>query len=191
MPPSRNQRPRTRGPVALTGTPGSGKTAVARALRDRYRSVEVADLALAVGAGRRTGRTVEVDLARLRRRWRTHLAAAPVDLVVGHLAHLLPIRDIVVLRCRPIELERRLARARRGSATDRRENAIAEATDVVLCEAARPGRRVWEIDATARSVSEVARAVRARLRHRGPSSVGRIDWLADPAVTAHLLDRPP
>ncbi len=189
MGPSGVRRPSPR-PVALTGTPGTGKSTVARSLRDRHRAIEVSELALAVGAGRRRGRSVEVDLDRLDARWADFLADSPVDLVVGHLSHLLPVREIVVLRCHPLELERRLRRARRGTAIDRRENVVAEATDVVLLEAVRPGRRVWEIDTTGLSVDAVARAVHRRFRGRGPSDFGAIDWLADPAVTAHLLDRP-
>ncbi|MGI0071424.1 MAG: AAA family ATPase [Thermoplasmata archaeon] len=178
------------GAVALTGTPGTGKSAVAAALAPTLRAIEVADLAARFGAARRVRGGVEVDVPALRRRLRRAGALRRVDLVVGHLAHLLPIRDAVVLRCHPAELERRLRAARRGSAAERRGNVIAEATDVVLFEAAGPGRRVWEIDTTGRSVAAVAREVRRRLRVRGRSKYGRVDWLADARVTAHLLDRP-
>ncbi len=184
------RRPRRRNPptAALTGTPGTGKSAVARRLASRCSWLEVGDLALTEGAGRRRGATVEVDLPRLRARLR---ASRPrVDLLVGHLAHLLPVRDVVVLRCHPVDLERRLRRARRGSARDRRENAVAEATDVVLMEAVRPGRRVWEIDTTDRTVKDVANEVLRRLRRRGRPQYGSVDWLKDPSVTEHLLDRP-
>jgi adenylate kinase len=177
-------------PVALTGTPGTGKSAVAAILARRQRVIEVDALARGLGASRGRGRTVEVDLARLRRGRATLRALGRFDVVVGHLAHLLPIRDVIVLRCRPVELERRLRRARRGSPRDRKENYVAEATDVVLLEAVRPGARVWEIDTTGRTVSAVARAVDHRIRHRGRSSYGAVDWLGDPGVTAHLLDRP-
>lgn len=176
--------------VALTGTPGTGKSAVAAALGRRWRSVEVAELARRHHAARGRPGHVEVDLARLRRRLRASSALADVDVVVGHLAHLLPIRDVVVLRCHPLELEDRLLRAHRGPAADRRENALAEATDVVLFETVRPGRRIWEVDTTGRSVASVAREVGRRLRSRGRSSYGNVDWLSDPNVTAHLLDRP-
>jgi adenylate kinase len=173
--------------VALTGTPGTGKSAVARSLATDLVSVEVGDLALACDCGRRVGRGVEVDLRALRTAVRQRRTLARVDLVVGHLSHLLPLRDVVVLRCHPEELLSRLRRSRRGSSSDRHENFIAEATDAILWEAVRPGRRVWEIDTTGRSVGEVARAVAGRWRHRGPSAYGRVDWLADPRVTAHLL----
>ncbi len=174
------------GPVALTGTPGTGKSSIARRLAPRYRSVEVGPLAVERGYGRRTGpRSTVVDVDGLAASVRR--GPPSVDLVVGHLSHLLPIRDTIVLRCHPLELARRLTRARRGTARERAENVLAEATDVILVEAMLPGRRVWEIDTTGLEIDSVVRRVAHRLDRRGPSRYGRIDWLADPAVTAELL----
>jgi adenylate kinase len=178
-------------PIALTGTPGTGKSRVAASLAPSLRSVEVGELARAWGLARPFGGGLEVDLPHLRLAVRSRTNRLPFDLVVGHLSHLLPLRDVVVLRCHPEELARRLRSARRGSAADRQANYVAEALDVVLREAVGPGRRVWEVDTTGRSVPEVARAVARRVRERGRSSYGRTDWLADPTVTAHLLDRAP
>ena len=177
-------------PVALTGTPGTGKSSVAARLPPRWRAIEVGDLARRLGVARGRGRSVEVDLVRMRRAFEWGALGSSYEVVVGHLAHLLPVRDVIVLRCHPLELERRLAGAHRGTARSRRENAEAEATDVVLIESLRARRRVWEIDTTGRSVAAVARAVARRLAARGRSRTGTVDWLADPAVTAHLLDRP-
>ena len=178
------------GPVALTGTPGTGKSRVARRLAGQVRSVEVSELALRLGAARRVRGGVEVDLRKLRRTLARRSAWGDVELVVGHLAHLLPVRDAIVLRCRPTELEVRLRRARRGTLSDRFENFVSEATDVILIEAVRARRRVWEVDTSGRTVRSVADEVARRLRSRGPKSYGRVDWLADARVTAHLLDRP-
>ena len=184
--PGAARRSRPPRPVALTGTPGTGKSAVARLLAPRWSVAEVADLALEFGAGRQTRAGVDVDLARLSRRLRARSAELP-SVVVGHLAHLLPIPDAIVLRCHPVELDRRLARARRGTALQRRENVEAEATDVVLLEAIGLDRRVWELDTTGRSVASVGRSV-SRLLTRPPAPrTGTVDWLADPAVTDFLL----
>jgi adenylate kinase len=175
-------------PIALTGTPGTGKTSVAGRLAP-LRAVEVADLARAWGLARGRGRSIEVDLPRLIRAARAPRALAPVDVVVGHLAHLLPLRDIVVLRCHPLELDRRLRRSVGPTAKDRRENVAAEATDVIRWEAVGAGRRVLQIDTTARTVDSVARAVARFELTRRPGARPRVDWLADPRVTDYLLDR--
>lgn len=177
-------------PVALTGTPGVGKSSVARLLSPGLRCVEVGDLVPTADDRSRRRSTVVVDLTALRRAVGRTNALDGVDLVVGHLSHLLPLRDVIVLRCRPIELDRRLRTARRGTPSDRRANFVCEATDVVLVEALEGRRRVFEIDTTARPIGEVAREVRRRLARGGPPRWGRVNWLADPAVTEHLLDRP-
>jgi len=177
-------------PIALTGVPGTGKSAAAAELAPALRSVEVGELARAWQVARPSpGGGLTVDLGRLRQRFRRR--PPEVDLVVGHLAHLLPVRDVVVLRCHPDVLVGRLERARRGSRQDRQENYVAEALDLVLTEAVRPGRRVWEVDTTHRSPAAVARIVRRLVRRRPPSRYGMVDWLADPQVTEHLLPREP
>jgi broad-specificity NMP kinase len=174
----------------LTGTPGTGKSSVARRLRP-LRAVEVADLALAWSVGRRIPSGVEVDLPALLLRARRPGALDGIDVVVGHLAHLLPLRDVALLRCQPVELGRRLRSARRGNVHTRAQNVEAEATDVIRWEAARSGRRILQVDTTHRSVASVATAVATFARTRRPGRTVRIDWLADPAVTDYLLGRTP
>jgi adenylate kinase len=132
---------------------------------------------------------VEVDLGGLARVARRPGSLEGVDVVVGHLAHLLPLRDVVVLRCHPLELDRRLRRARRGNARSRRENVEAEVTDVVRWETA--GKRVQQLDTTDRTIAAVAREVDRFLRTRVVREVRTVDWLADPVVTDYLLDRSP
>jgi len=177
-------------PIALTGTPGTGKSSVARRLSPR-RTVEVADLARAWGLARARGGSVEVDLPALVRAARAPGSLAEVDVVVGHLAHFLPLRDVVVLRCHPLELDQRLRRSPRGGARERRENVVAEATDLVRWEAVGRGRRVCQIDTSGRTVASVARDVVRFEGSRAPGPAPRIDWLADPRVTDYLLDRAP
>ncbi|HTT45977.1 MAG TPA: AAA family ATPase [Thermoplasmata archaeon] len=173
--------------VALTGTPGTGKSTVAARLISAWRTVEVSDLALQLRTGRRIRSGSEVDVRATARAWRAG-RAPDVDVVVGHLSHLLPIRDVVVLRCHPRELARRLGRARRGSERERFANLVCEATDAVLVESLSLHRRVWEVDTTGRTPESVAREVARRIRRRGPPSYGRVDWLSDAWVGKHLLD---
>ncbi len=182
----RNRRTPARFPVGLTGTPGTGKSSVARHLPSSWAPIEVGALALELGTGRRRGRSgVVVDLPATSRRWRR--SGSEHHLLVGHLAHLLPVRTVVLLRCHPIELARRLARARRGTGYDRAENVASEAVDVILTECRALRRRVLEIDTTGRTPRQVARELVRAVRSRGrrPRSPP-VDWLSDPAVTDYL-----
>jgi adenylate kinase len=193
---SKSQRPvadhpRPASAIALTGTPGVGKSSVASRLTRSLTVVEVGDLAVTAGLGRRVSGTISVDLRRLQQRFAALRRRDPYDVYVGHLAHLLPIRDVIVLRCQPVELSRRLRHARRGTRSDRDDNVVSEAIDLVLREAVAPGRRVWEIDTTGRTPTEIAEEVARRISRRGPSRFGTVDWLADPQVTDYLLDRTP
>lgn len=146
------------------------------------------DLALALGLGQRGREGVEVDLPRLRRRLRANPARFGASVVVGHLAHLLPVRDVIVLRCQPVELGDRLATAHRGDRRSRHENMLAEALNVVTAEAVAGRRTVFEVDTTGKTPGHVAREVSAWLRGPRRPNWGRVDWLRDPSVTEHLLE---
>jgi adenylate kinase len=147
----------------------------------------VQDLARRLGVARRRGRAeVEVNLPALRTAFLSYAREEPEGIVVGHLAHFLPVSYIVVLRCHPLELARRLRRSRR-TRIDVSANVLSEALDVVLVEALGVGVPVREIDTTGRSVSDVARTVTGVARRRPAARYGRTDWLADPRVTEELL----
>lgn len=173
--------------TALTGTPGTGKTTAAQMMATKRPAIEVHDLASRSGQYGPPGGPREVDLDRLARWMRRNPPGRSNTLVVGHLAHLLPVQDVVILRCHPIELARRL-KGRPGLTPDQlRENVAAEAIDLVAYEARRTPGRCWEIDTTHRTPAQVAREADRLLRRRPVPRMGTVDWLSDPTVTAYLL----
>jgi adenylate kinase len=173
--------------TAMTGTPGTGKTSAARIMAPNMPALEVQDLASRSGQSGPSGGPREVDLDRLGRWMRRNPPGRSNTLVVGHLAHLLPVQDVVILRCHPLELARRL-KGRPGLTPDElRENVVAEAIDLVAYEALRTPGRCWEIDTTHRTPAQVAREALRLLRRRPVPKVGTVDWLSDPTVTAYLL----
>ncbi|EMA53311.1 MULTISPECIES: adenylate kinase family protein [Halococcus] len=104
--------------------------------------------------------------------------SAEVTLVESHLAHRLDADRVVVLRCHPEELEDRLA-ARGESDASVAENAESEALDVILAEAVeRHGRdAVYEIDATDRTPEGVAGAIRAVVAGEREPSAGTVSFV--------------
>lgn len=172
--------------VALTGVPGTGKTAVARILRRR--GVRVVDLKRfaarrgLLGPRDRARRSRVVDPARVGRALARELPPGGLVVIEGHVAHLLPGLDAcIVLRTRPRVLERRLAK-RGWPRAKVRENAEAEAVDVIALEAAALPLAA-EIDTTRRTAASTASLVVAMLRG-GPGAFksrkpGSVDWSSD------------
>jgi adenylate kinase len=184
--------------IALTGTPGTGKTAVGGELRRRgFCVVDLNSLARRRGLlGRydRARQTREVRPAALDRALDRELQGPGPVFLEGHLSHLLRVDFAVVLRCSPPVLRRRLA-AREYPASKVRENSLAEALDAITAEAvARLGRRrVVELDTTRRKAASVAGdlARLARRRSRGVSALrpGGIDWTNDIIRNADYYSR--
>jgi adenylate kinase len=163
--------------VALTGTPGTGKTSAAGHL-----SVPVVALGDVIEReGFWTERDDERDslVADLNaiEGWLATEAADGDHIVESHLAHLLPADRVVVLRCRPDTLQDRLV-DRGVSATKAQENTESEALDVVLSEAVEAiGRdQVFEIDTTDRTPEATAAAIEAVLAGEREPSAGTVDF---------------
>jgi adenylate kinase len=142
--------------VAVTGTPGTGKTTAVEAMDTDLPVVHMNELVREEGltTGRDEARdSLVVDLEAVRER----LAGRETLLVESHLAHLLDVDLVVVLRCHPDELRERLRERGEQSATVD-ENLESEALDVVLAEAVDGhGDDVHEIDTTGRRPGAVAR----------------------------------
>lgn len=161
--------------VAVTGTPGVGKTA-ACALVKAFPVRNVNALAEEFGAVKgydRRRRTKEVDVRMLARA----VAKLEGDMVVeGHFSHCLGVDIAIVLRCSPKVLVKRLE-TKDWSEAKVRENVEAEAVDVVLIEAVESVPLVFEIDTTRRTPLGVARAIDRICRgERDKYPVGNVDW---------------
>ncbi len=164
--------------LALTGTPGTGKSTVAGILAARGLSIiELGDLAKEKGLleGFDSDRgTYEVDIERLDQAIGDMRDGTTV--LVGHLSHLVACDMIIVLRCRPSVLAARL-RARGYPETKVAENAQAEALDIILVESVDTGREVFEVDTTNITKQEAADAVISILAGNTEKyAIGNIDW---------------
>ncbi len=163
--------------VAITGTPGTGKSSVCEVLARRgYTIVDLDDVARSGGfvTGHDEARqTDEVDVDALRESLRV---PAKIAFLKGHFSHLMDVNVAVVLRCRPSVLRTRLAK--RGWPESKiRENVEAEAIDSILQDAVDRLDLVYEVDTTTRQADETAGEILAIL---GGKSVGHepgsVDW---------------
>jgi adenylate kinase len=163
--------------LAVTGTPGTGKTTVAERADVDLEVVHLNDVVHERGLT--TGHDEErdsavADLAALA----AHLDGREDVLFESHLAHHFEADRVAVLRCHPEELAERLHdRGEPPSKVD--ENAGAEALDVVLAEAVeRHGEdSVYEIDTTDATVEETAAAVEAVVAGERDPAVGVVSFV--------------
>ena len=163
--------------IAITGTPGTGKSSTCAVLARRgYAVVDLADAARREGCivGRDEVRqTDEVDIDLLRARLRV---PAKVAFLQAHYSHLLGVNMAIVLRCAPSVLRARLE-ARGWPAEKVRENVEAEALDVITQEAVQRIPFVFEVDTTESTPERTADAVLGTLQGKTqglePGSVDR------------------
>jgi adenylate kinase len=162
--------------IALTGTPGTGKTTVAALL-----PYKVIDINALVKGGLNLGKDeerdcLEADMDGLAERLR-ELDAEEVTVLEGHFSHRFA-GWAIVLRLAPSRLEKRFE-ARGYSQAKTRENLEAEALDIILAEAAEICGRVDEIDTTDKNPQEVANLVMRIIEGDLRLPPGQVDWLMD------------
>jgi adenylate kinase len=183
--------------VALTGTPGTGKTTVADQLALEM-PVDVVHLNTSIHRCELTKRTDKargthvVDLEAVAS-WldeRTPPSETETVVIESHLAHLFDVDRVVVLRCSPDHLRTRLetrenpsqlhntAKAPEMVTQSAYENAEAEALDLILSGAVeRHGLdNVYEVNTTDRNPELVASDVAAVIRGTRTPSAGTVDF---------------
>jgi adenylate kinase len=140
--------------IAVSGTPGTGKTKVAKALAKAlgYNYVDVKklieDKKLSLGYDRKR-QCLVVDPKRVNKTL-MEVIGKKDSVVDSHLSHYLPQKYVglcIITTCKLGELERRLKK-RGYSKSKVRENLDAEIFEVCRCEAAEVGHELLVIDTT-------------------------------------------
>lgn len=174
--------------IVITGTPGVGKSTLARLLAEELGAELISLGELVAEEGLHEGEDPEtgsllVDLGALSKRLVELLSHGQRELYVveGHYAHLVVPREFLlmafVLRREPGELKR-ILEARGYSGRKLYENLQAEVLDVCLYEAVQAygPELVYEVDTTGRELRDVLEEV-LRALERGRGRVGIVDWL--------------
>lgn len=163
--------------VALTGTPGTGKTSAAEQSDTDLDIIHLNDVIerenLTSGTDdQRNSLIADMDAVEA---W---LSERDDVLFESHLAHQFSADRVVVLRCHPEELTERLA-GRGVEEESVAENAESEALDVILSEAVqRHGDdSVYELDTTGRSVESIAADIEAVIDGKRDPEVGVVSFV--------------
>lgn len=156
--------------LVITGTPGTGKTTIAREIATANNWPLVEANAVAKKGKCFVGRE-EVDLKKLAAAMKRTLSGKKSFVAEGHLLCevALPCEQCVVLRCNPLLLEKRLKK--RGYAKAKvGENALAEALDYCLTMAESNYGNVVQIDCTKKV------PFRKVLAMAGKRCSDKVDW---------------
>ncbi|VVB54379.1 Putative adenylate kinase [uncultured archaeon] len=181
--------------IALTGTPGTGKTTVCEVIREhsqykkQYSIIDVNRLVLdeKLYTGKDEARdTYEADMDKLEERVKQEIEdiCNGLDIIMeGHLSHHLPADAVIVLRAHPVALRKRLGKRKNYSFQKVKENADAEALDVILVEATERNMNVFEIDTTNMNLLAVVKSVISIIEALRQGKVleefrpGKINWI--------------
>src|SRR4030067_787849 len=151
--------------IAITGTPGVGKTIVAKrlAFRLKYELVRLNDVIKRkklYDSYDKKFDTYVVDVKKL------ESIRLPKNAIIdSHLSHFLKSDVVIVLRCEPKELEKRLKKKnwKREKVT---ENVEAELIGVISYEARKMHKNVFEIDTTSKSIDKIVAEIESFLKNR-------------------------
>ncbi|MEE9323802.1 MAG: DUF359 domain-containing protein [Candidatus Aenigmarchaeota archaeon] len=156
--------------IAITGTPGTGKTDAAKALAKRmgWWSVSLNDLAeeedLYRGYDKERMCKI-IDLKRMRGEVNVLAVSHKNMIIEAHYAHEMPSDVVIVLRAKPDILRKRMVE--KGFHTAKiAENMEAEMTDVIMEEAIALHKNVYDIDTTDKTPEKVAGEIEKIVREQ-------------------------
>ena len=172
--------------IAITGTPGTGKTTVASILKKKgFIVVDLKQLAFdndfIIGLDKERNSSI-VDVKKLDRYIKKKFFSKEIVFVEGHIAHLLTCIDkIIILRLHPSKLKEILVK-RKWKKDKIRENIEAEILDVILCEGVdiHTEKNCFEIDGTKRSINNIVNCILEIVDNKFKDikkyKIGEIDW---------------
>jgi len=161
--------------IALTGTPGCGKTTISKKLSKKYEIVDlnkmIKDKKLYDSYDRKR-KTYIVDVKKIDKYIKNLKGNVIID---SHLSHLLNHIDLViVLRCKPNILESRLKKKKWNDCNKIRENVEAEMISLISWEARQRYKKVFDVD-TSKSLG--INTIERIINGKGAKYKRQIDWL--------------
>ncbi len=147
--------------IAVSGTPGTGKTSVSKELGKLlgWRVISLNEFARkrkCISGYDKKRKCDIIDIEKLREELKK---VKEKDVIIeSHYAHDMDADVFVILRTKPAELRKRGAdKGWRKEKTE--ENVLAEIMEVCLTESMEQGKRVYEVDTTGKKPKDVAKKI--------------------------------
>lgn len=162
--------------ILLTGTPGTGKTTLAKELDGSYKVIHLTEFIKDNNLGEKVQREIEVEINSLKKAINEYVANSDSQkiLIEGHLAHYLDGDYCIVVRTRPDVLRERLNK-REYSESKIEENLESEKIDLILSETVENQEKVYEINNTDEEIQLVVEKIKDAIKKR-EESIGNLDW---------------
>jgi len=172
--------------IALTGTPGTGKTSISIKLADKgFFIIDLNQIAIEKNfiLGKDEIRNSKiVDINKLNEYVFKNFRKKDITIVEGHISHLLSCCDkVIILRCHPKKLRRNLTK-KGWNENKIKENLEAEILDIILCEAIDKHSKdsIFEINVSnksiKKSVSLIENLIINNFKNMKTYKIGKIDW---------------
>jgi len=138
--------------IAISGTPGVGKTIISRLLAKKMGAKLISIKNIIENhkikyVPDRKRKTKIVDVNDIQKEVRKELDKNKTNIIEGHLSHLLRADMVFVLRCNPFVLRKRLKK-RRWNNRKIDDNVLSEMLDIIPMEALRRHKKIYQIDTT-------------------------------------------
>ena len=166
--------------IAVTGVPGCGKTSFCSFKKlEKISVLDLAKLNDAVISEYSNDNPVEIDLEKLTESLLEQWKESPLEhlFIDGHLSHNLPVDSVILFRCRPDVLEKRL-RNRNWSEEKIKQNVECELMSVIISELDKEISTI-EIDTTNKTISETWKEANEWLNGTRKTRMLHLDWIAE------------
>jgi len=168
--------------ICISGTPGTGKTIIAEELSKKlgWRLISVNNLAKKLNAYLGEDKKRKVKILNMKK-IKENIEEIKENIIIeGHTAHVIKSGIVVVLRCNPEILEKRLKERYPDNPDKVKEDVDAEILGVITSEAVKCNEKVYEVDTSSKSVDENVVDIQNILDGRIVEyEAGLIDWLED------------
>jgi adenylate kinase len=172
--------------IIITGTPGTGKTTISKALAKEIHADYLSLTRFVIDKGLYSGidrerKTRIVDIERTRKSLRNLIPKGTMIIVDTHVADSIPrerTRKVIVLRCHPRVLESRL-RKKGWSRNKVRENVLAEILDAcyMIAVSYYGAKKVYQLDTSSRRLEKCVALAKKNLLQQASARV-TINWIA-------------